>query len=62
VASVHGGFGGAKKESIGRAARTGPQTFMRQQQRDIPLTGAHCRFGKCPVDDAALGVAAADLP
>jgi hypothetical protein len=40
----------------------GPQTFMRQRQRDIPLAGAHRRFGKCLVDDVALRVAAADLP
>jgi len=55
-------LGGAKKASVGRAARTGRKTFVRQRQRDIPLTGVHRRFRKCRGDDDALGVTAADLP
>jgi hypothetical protein len=55
-------LGGAKKASVGRAARTERKTFVRQRQRDIPLTGVHRRFRKCRGDDDALGVAATDLP
>ena len=55
-------LGMAKKAPVRGAARTGPQTLMRQRQGNLTLTGAHGRLGQGPVDDVTLRVAAADLP
>jgi hypothetical protein len=55
-------FSAPKKALVWCAVWTSPQTFMRQRYRNVSLTGAHRRFGKGPVDDVALRVAAADLP
>src|SRR5580704_19755568 len=54
-------FGLMKKPPVWCAARTGREPFMSQRQGDVPVAGAQRRFGKGPVDDIALRVAAADL-
>ena len=60
--SPHDGLGVAEKAPVWGAARTGRQPFMRERQGNVPLTGAHGCLGEGPVHDAALRVAAADLP
>src|SRR5260370_14359251 len=60
--SASDGLGMLEKAAVWGAARTGSQTFMRQRQGNVALTGAHGGLGQGPVDDVALRVAARGPP